>query len=42
MELFAHITEIEIPISLILFLAGVVVGFVVGFVIWGRPSHRDL
>jgi hypothetical protein len=36
MELIGHITEVELPIGLILFVAGVVVGFAAGIVVRRR------
>lgn len=36
MNLIAHVTEFELPIGLILFLAGVIVGFAVALVVRRR------
>jgi len=41
MEALAHVTEVEVPLGLVLFVLGAVVGFAVAFAIWGRSSNRN-
>jgi len=40
MEFLAHITEVEFPLGLVLYIAGIASGLIAGYALWGRSPNR--